>query len=204
LDSTILMTPEEAAGPRPLQATRAAEASGRAAAADPLSARRNRGSWDLLRAGAVQRVKCACWVALGLCAAPFAAADDAPRPSNADDLGRCAAMAAPDARLACYDGLASRHLPAPAAVAAPSAEFGLHPAQRRPPEPEAITANVTQTRATARGATQVSLDNGQVWEFDGADALIEVHSQIVIRRAAFGSYLMTTSSQRTRRVHRLQ
>lgn len=60
-------------------------------------------------------------------------------PTTARDLARCAGIAAPDARLACYDALAGRA--APATATAPT------PASIAPPA--AATANPTPTASTA-------------------------------------------------------
>jgi hypothetical protein len=50
----------------------------------------------------------------------------------------------------------------------------------------------------------VYLEGGQLWELDDADPLLGAGDSVTIRRAAFGSYLMTTRDGRTHRTHRLK
>ncbi len=86
---------------------------------------------------------------------------------TAADLARCAAMTAPDARLACYDSLsappAPAATPAPAAPAAPTASAPALPA----PAPAAPVTNVvpappaaTPAPAAAAAATSVPASTG--------------------------------------------
>jgi hypothetical protein len=49
----------------------------------------------------------------------------------------------------------------------------------------------------------VSLAGGALWVLDDADPLLTVGETVTITRAALGSYLMKTPSQRTHRVRRL-
>jgi hypothetical protein len=145
----------------------------------------------------------------------------------ADALRRCAAIAAPDERLACYDQLAGRTSPstmavplavqpspatplrsAPPAVPleSPKESFGLysveHPAS---PKPDAVlTAKITALGVSANGHSTVSLDIGQLWELGDADPLLAPGDSVTIKRAAFGSFLMTTPHGRTHRLHRLR
>jgi len=51
---------------------------------------------------------------------------------------------------------------------------------------------------------RVSLDNGQVWDFAEADAIVLPREAVTIRRAALGSFLLTTGSHHTYRVKRRQ
>jgi len=159
------------------------------------------------------------------------------------DLARCAAIAGPDLRLACYDALAGRppdqsapSVAAPPAVAAPPsvaaapavapppaaaapsaaarndpANFGLTPAQIRPvapPGPSAVQAHVAQIiqSATGFGHPIVVLDNGQTWIFTEAadDSRLGGGDPVTIKRAALGSFMMSTPSHHTYHVHRLQ
>jgi hypothetical protein len=119
---------------------------------------------------------------------------------TARDLARCADIAAPDARLTCYDTLAGRSAdhaasaatPAPradttttpttsampAAAAAASTpvtdprNFGLTPRQQHaaPERPAAIQARIEKFTDTGTGHAYVVLDNGQTWTFADADA----------------------------------
>ncbi len=143
-------------------------------------------------------------------------------PAVAADLARCAAIAASEARLACYDQLAgrpadavatpmggaasSRSAAAPVPPATPTAqEFGLSQAQAHPAPrgPDAIEARVTQLATGAAGRAAVILDNGQTWTVVEEDSLVlATGDRVVIRRAALGSFLMTTPSKRAYRVRR--
>lgn len=117
---------------------------------------------------------------------------------SATDLSRCAGIAAPDARLACYDTLAGR--PAdrtvtatplvPAASTVPAAavpavsspvgdprNFGLSEAQLQkqaqphaaPQAPTAIQAHIVKIIDNRIGRALLVLDNGQTWGFVDAD-----------------------------------
>lgn len=152
---------------------------------------------------------------------------------TAGDLARCAGIAAPDARLACYDGLAGRAAdraataaetaaaaapairatpttPAPApAVAGEAQNFGLTPAQRHqaPESPAAIQARIAKIIEDRRvGRSYVVLDNGQTWSFTDAeeDARLGLGDPVTIKHAALGSFLMTTASRHTYHVRRTQ
>ena len=94
---------------------------------------------------------------------------------------------------------------APAAPAPPKESFGLYTAEH--PKPQVATsleARVLAVGKTAGGHMTVSLEGGAVWELDEADALLAAGDTVSITRAAFGSYIMHTPTQRTHRVHRLQ
>jgi hypothetical protein len=138
------------------------------------------------------------------------------------DLARCATIAAPDARLACYDQLAGRPADAgtpttglmpgkpvsanAAPATAPTAqEFGLTQAQAHPAPrgPDAIEAHVAGISTAATGHASVTLDNGQSWFVTDEDSLVlTTGDRVTIRRAALGSFLMTTPSKRAYHVRR--
>jgi hypothetical protein len=151
------------------------------------------------------------------------AGTEAPVPESA--LHACAAISTPGERLACYDQLAGRAsaLPtasAPAAtpqpspgVAAPASpapppkgSFGLYHAEHpaAPPPAASLTAKVVGIGATASGRPTVALEGGQLWELDGPDPLLANGDSVTIQRASFGSFVMTTPTRRTHRVHRLR
>jgi len=129
------------------------------------------------------------------------------------DALKCAAITASDERLACYDALAKdkpvRLPPAPAATnfkgAAREAGFGLaeHVAAK-PQGPALIQATVAQVSADRSGKVSVALDNGQTWTFKDEDTRLKSGDRVTIRRAAFGSFLMTTPARHTHRVQRTQ
>jgi hypothetical protein len=152
-------------------------------------------------------------------------------PGSAGDLAHCAAIAAaaerlacydalfcagiatPDERLACYDALAKPKSPQPQAAPAVAARpersvddattFGL---VRRAPGsvqgPQQINAVVTGVSVDRQGSVLVALDNGQSWTFNDPDARLNAGDAVTIRRAALGSFLMTTPSRHTYRVQR--
>lgn len=156
---------------------------------------------------------------------------------SAGDMSRCAAVAAPDARLACYDNLARQlgvQLPAAAAAipaatpagtatttavaaapatvaAAPSPadaerDFGftqdhLHPVPKGPPAVHAHVASIAENRI---GGAQVVLDNGQTWIFTDNDGRVSSGDAVTIKRGSLGSFIMTSASNHTYHVHRVQ
>lgn len=134
----------------------------------------------------------------------------------------CADVAGADERLACYDAVAKAKAaprtgstPAPRAAAAPPApapaasdpaEFGM--VKRAPPPPESVVqqikAVVTSADLDPQGNWSVGLDNGQWWTFKNPEAGVQIGDAVTIRRAALGSYLMTTASHHTYRVQRVK
>jgi len=163
-------------------------------------------------------------VLLGISVSAFSAT--AP---TAGDLQRCAGIAAPDARLACYDALAGRPAdrappamvaspsPAPAAPVAPPAaaaandprNFGLTPAQIQPTKqgPNVISAQIAKIIVDSRTRRSLALlDNGEVWTFvdPAEDAGLNPGDPITIKRAALGSFLLITPSKHSYHVHRAQ
>ena len=139
-------------------------------------------------------------------------------PSAADVLARCRTIDAPGARLACYDEAAGRRaasaetVAVPAAAPSPEAEratqtrnFGLTPAQvnpARPQGPEAISARITAVGGSTSGHASVTLDNGQVWNVADDASRLSAGDAVAIKRAALGSYLMTTADRHSYTVHR--
>ncbi len=100
--------------------------------------------------------------------------------------------------------------PVAAPAAAPSATpptqaFGAYAAEHPKPPPAAtsLKASVVALGKSPSGKMTVSLEGGAVWELDEPDPLLAVGNIVTITRAAFGSYLMLTPSQRTHRTHRL-
>jgi len=145
------------------------------------------------------------------------------------DLARCAAIAGADQRLACYDTLARRALPPPAAAAAapsvaplaaqtaapvvaPSAaahpapqNFGMSPhEQTAPDQPQAIKARVTQLTTDRQYNVHVTLDNGQIWTFNTSDSPLRSGDTVTIKRSALGSYLLITADHHSWHAQRLQ
>lgn len=140
----------------------------------------------------------------------------------------CASIEDPTQRLSCYDRAAGRPaaphasvpvpaappIPAPAtaaprAAAVPAASpqsFGLYKAEHPAPPPPAatITGTVVSLGTSASGRATVTLEGGQLWELADSDPLLAAGDAVTIRRAALGSFELTTPTKRTHRVHRLQ
>jgi hypothetical protein len=138
---------------------------------------------------------------------------------SVDDLARCAAIRADTERLACYDRLSvsfqaqsrtpsgdSAPRPKPAQPADAVQTFGLSKQQlhEAPQTPEAVTGAVKSISTDANGNVYVLLDNGQTWTFADANALLRVGDTVVVKRAALGSFLLSTPSRRTYRVRRIK
>ncbi len=136
-----------------------------------------------------------------------------------------ACMKEPDdaRRLQCYDAEMTRQavLEAPndaqaskSAVASaplsPEERFGLNEAQARkkedleePPELDRLTATVTAVALGPQGELVLTLGNGQVWvQRQAASLQVNVGETVTIRKAALGSYMMSTASGRATRVRR--
>jgi hypothetical protein len=144
-------------------------------------------------------------------------------PQAPGSLAACAVIEDAAQRLACYDRASGRPSapPAPAAPAAAAAAksvtpapaaappspqaFGLYAAEHPapPPGPPSLSAKVVALGAAPNGRPTVTLEGGQLWELDETDPLLAQGDAVTIRRAALGSFIMTTPSQRTHRVHRL-
>jgi hypothetical protein len=145
----------------------------------------------------------------GLGIAALAGAQGPAAPVSASALQACAAIDTSTERLACYDQLAGRApaaLTTPASPAAPPKEsFGLYAAEHpaAPNPEELLTATVVGLGVNANGRPTVTLDGGQLWELDDSDPLLANGDSVTIKRAALGSFLMTTPSGRTHRVHRV-
>ncbi len=139
--------------------------------------------------------------------------------STAEALAHCTSIDAPTARLACYDAAAGRTPSPTVAIEAPTAptaakarpvhsndpqEFGLTPAQRKvePSGPESIHARVAGIGGDGAGHAVVTLDNGQTWFIGDSDSRLDVGQEVTIKRAALGSFLMTTADRHSYRVRR--
>jgi hypothetical protein len=141
-------------------------------------------------------------------------------------LSQCASVDAAEARLACYDAVAGR-TPRPgthgeiretasAAAAVPpsaptaaarrddAANFGLSSAQLKvePSGPSAIQAHIAGLSTDRIGNAIVTLDNGQTWILSDNDSRLAVGEDVSIKRAALGSFLMTTPDRHAYRVRR--
>jgi hypothetical protein len=97
---------------------------------------------------------------------------------------------------------------APAAVPVTPApqSFGLYAVEHPQPAVQpALAAKVISIGSNAGGHSTVTLEGGQLWELlDDPDPILAEGQMVTIRRAALGSFIMTTASKRTHRVHRLR
>jgi hypothetical protein len=151
---------------------------------------------------------------------------------SVDDLARCAAIHADTERLACFDRLSvtaqsqSRTPPGdsrsdsrsesrsespalhpqPAPAADDVQSFGLtkHQLHEAPQGPQAIKALVKSISGGANGDVYLLLDNHQTWAFADANFLLRPGDAVLIKRAALGSFLMTTPGRRTYYVRRIE
>jgi len=143
-------------------------------------------------------------------------------------LAACVKISDGAERLACYDKLAGRSAapsavpPAAAPVSSPTSSpasaqaassastsqiFGLYSAEH--PKPPAFSrtleARVVGLGQSADGRMTVRLEGGGLWELlEERDPLLAVGDKVSVRRAALGSYLMSTPTRRTHRVRRLR
>jgi hypothetical protein len=139
-------------------------------------------------------------------------------------LARCAAIDEANARLACYDALAGRKsqdvaqstmtpaatvapAPAPAAPdpAAAAQKFGLsHVQQHKADEgPSAIEAHVAKALVDRNRRVYLLLDNGQTWLVTDDEVQLDDGEAVTIRRAALGSFMLTSASHHSFHVRRI-
>ena len=137
--------------------------------------------------------------------APAAAAAPAPKAAAAP-LGSATvpAATAPGARApGAAAGAAAR--PANPAPASPQA-FGLysaeHPKALAPARSE--TLKILDISHSPNGYLLLQLEGGQLWELHDGDPLLANGDSVTVRRAAMGSFLVTTPSGRSLRAKRLQ
>lgn len=73
-----------------------------------------------------------------------------------------------------------------------------------PPEIKSITSKVAAFGRSPNHRTQVTLDNGQVWEYqDDPDPLLSIGDSVTIKRARLGSFLLQTPAKLSHRVSRI-
>lgn len=128
---------------------------------------------------------------------------------------RCASVAGPAERLACYD---AAFPPPPAVREAAAAQaregFGLEDAQAplrnpgQPPEetdPPQISSRVAKVTYDSDGRT-VSLENGQLWRITEATSRghMAAGDEVVLRRGVVGNYFLVTQSGVSLRARRLR
>lgn len=144
--------------------------------------------------------------------------------AQADPLAACRALADPATRLACYDALpgtapqspatpapvatdattGTPPPPAPATVPDPESLFGLDATTTAATlgavvavtPPDSLAATVTAVERTPDGKLLLTLANGQAWrQVDSRTAAVNTGASVRIRRAAFGSYLLSAGDR---------
>ena len=102
---------------------------------------------------------------------------------------KCASLADPTARLACYDAAFVVAPPPPAALFGDNA----HLQKQRAPKagiPKTMEATVTRAASLGKGLYRLTLESGQIWETQEADWTLEFKTSdvITISRLPFGGY----------------
>jgi hypothetical protein len=145
-------------------------------------------------------------------AAPVAAAPSpaAPSPAAPSPAAPSPAAPSPAAPAPAASAPAASVAAAPAPAASPTAEdFGLSKVQKAassssPPEIKSVTAKVAGFGHSPNRRTQITLDNGQVWEYeDDPDSLLSIGDPVTIKRAALGSFILLTPTKHSHRVRRI-
>ncbi len=115
----------------------------------------------------------------------------------------CATIEDDFTRLACFDRAFPRAADATEA-------FGLSASQRAQSTgevaPARIAARVQSVTRTRVGQMVVTLDNGQIWQQGNGepDVRLDVGDTVTIKKAALGSYILSTPAGRSFRVRRLE
>jgi hypothetical protein len=150
-----------------------------------------------------------------LAAAPSAAAPAAASPAAASPAPSAPAAASPVAAspAPATPATAASVAAAPAPAAAPTEEdFGRSKVRKArtaassgaPPEIKSITAKVAAFGRSPNHRTQVTLDNGQIWEYqDDPDPLLSIGDSVTIKRATLGSFILQTPTKLSHRVSRV-
>ena len=118
------------------------------------------------------------------------------------ELARCAAVATGSARLACYDALAGRPTADTGSSADPAGVIA-QPAAA-PAQPSVIRAAIARIDAGQFQSSSVVLDNGQVWVSTTGEMLVESGESVTIKRAALGSFILTSASRHSYYVRRVR
>jgi hypothetical protein len=144
---------------------------------------------------------------LGLMSLALRVAGAAAPAISASDFAHCAAIAASDERLACFDALSAPPASRAQDSHADPKAFGLtKPVVHAAPEgPELIQALVTKMGNVGLSGADVSvlLDNGQTWLVNASDVELKAGDSITIKRASLGSFLLV-SGRHSYRARRLQ
>jgi hypothetical protein len=95
----------------------------------------------------------------------------------------------------------------PSTTVVPKEAFGIykeeHPVVAKS-ETNSITAKVAGVSYDPYGRETITLEEAGLWQLDGSDPLLASGDSVTIKRATFGSYVLTTASGRTHHVRRLR
>ena len=121
---------------------------------------------------------------------------------SADSAGKCAEIAAPVDRLACYDKASPPVVKGDVAAVG----FGLSSKKEDKPEPVQVAAKITAVSTMRDGKRLITLDNGQVWRETEAKPMVIIKKNvpITVREAALGTYLLVISDNTALRVKRVK
>jgi hypothetical protein len=125
------------------------------------------------------------------------------------DIANCRGQADAATRLTCYDQLfgapATTTGSTPTMPAPVSARFGFHGQGGGPAEPKALAFIVARVDRRPAGEFVVTFEDGQVWQQTELNSRIDIQrgDQVVIRKAALGSFLLVSRAGLSTRVKRL-
>lgn len=125
----------------------------------------------------------------------------------------CAAIPEPEQRLACYDRMYPPAPQDPATIAEKARKlFGLSNnaqqarKQAQDAEPDRVEARLAGLGQAPGGGRMFTLDNGQVWvetESTFRGHVVEGNA-VVVRKAAFGTFMLVTPAKVSLRVRRMR
>jgi hypothetical protein len=125
------------------------------------------------------------------------------------EIANCRGQADAPTRLACYDQLfgapATTSSNTSAMPAPVNARFGFRAQAGGPAAPKALAFIVARVDRRPAGEFVVTFEDGQVWQQTELNTKIDVQrgDQVVIRKAALGSFLLVSRAGLSTRVKRL-
>jgi hypothetical protein len=121
---------------------------------------------------------------------------------SADSAEKCADIAAPVDRLACYD----KSFPPVIKGDVNAVGFGLSSKKEEKAEPVKVEAKITAVSTMRDGKRLITLDNGQVWRETESKPMVIIKKNIpiTVREAALGTYVLVLSENTALRVKRVK
>lgn len=115
---------------------------------------------------------------------------------------KCAEIAAPVDRLACFDKIYPPIVKGDTATVG----FGLSTKKEDKPEPVRVEAKVATFSTMRDGKRLITLDNGQVWRETELKAMVIIKKDmpVVVREAALGTYMLVINGNVALRVKRVK